>query len=120
MFSTCFNAPPSYHFIETSTVLYKTNLIGIAGPEAEPGEEYIEIRYSVADDDNPGYNKTDSIMVSPPYVFQNNQVYMQYNIYERRRADGKVLGYKERLLHDYEEWGAEYLKIFNHSCYKTV
>jgi hypothetical protein len=68
LFAGC-EDPPSCHFMETRTVLYKTNIIGISGPSAGEGEEYLEIRYSVADNESPGCNKTESIMVSPPYVF---------------------------------------------------
>jgi hypothetical protein len=78
LFLGCFEYPPSYHFVETRTVLYKTNIIGITGPAAIQGEEYIEISYSSADDARPGYNKTESIMISPPYIFQNNRVYIFY------------------------------------------
>jgi hypothetical protein len=119
-FSACFEYPPSHYFIETRTVLYKTNIIGITGPSSEAGEEYVEIRYSAADDENPGRNKTESIMVSPPYVFQNDRVYMQYDLYEYRRPNGEVLSYQEILIHDYREGGAEYLRIINHSADKTV
>jgi hypothetical protein len=111
--------PPSYHFIETRTVLYKTNIIGIAGPSAVEGEEYIEIRYSAADDENPGLNKTETVLVSPPYIFQNNRVYMQYDFYERRWL-GDVIDHEEYMIHNYEEGGAEYLQIINHSADKTV
>jgi hypothetical protein len=119
LFFSCIEYPPAYHFIETRTVLYKTNIIGIAGPAVNQGEEYIEIRYSVADETRPGFNKTESIMVSPPYVFQNNRVNARYDFYEDRQLD-EVLGYKEVLLHDYDEGGAEYLRIINHSEDKTV
>jgi hypothetical protein len=111
--------PPSYHFVETRAVLYKTNIIGITGPVARQGEEYIEISYSAADDTRPGCNKTESIMVSLPYIFQNNRVYIQYDFYEDRKAD-EVIGYKEILLHDYGKEGAEYLRIINHSSSETV
>jgi hypothetical protein len=108
-------------FVETRTVLYKTNIIGISGTPVEDGAEYIEIRYSSAGDASPGYNKTESIMVSPPYLFQNNCVYMQYDFYEDRCPDGEPTGYyTERMRHDYREGGAEYLQIINHSVDKTV
>jgi hypothetical protein len=120
LFSGCpFEYPPNYHFIETRTVLYKTNIIGISGPSGGGGK-YIEIRYSAADDEIPGRNNTKSIMVSPPYIFQNDRVYIRYNLYEFRQADGTVISYKENLCHDYEEGGAEYLQIINHSSDKTI
>ncbi|MDR0721049.1 MAG: hypothetical protein LBF78_15570, partial [Treponema sp.] len=57
LFAGCtFGTGLTQRFIETRTVLYKTNIIGIAGPSAAEGEEYIEIRYSAADDENPGNN----------------------------------------------------------------
>jgi hypothetical protein len=121
LFAGCvFRTGLTEQFLGTRTVLYKTNIIGIAGPSAAEGEEYIEIRYSAADDENPGRNKTESIMVSPPYIFQNDKVYMSYDFYEDKTGDGRLLGYKEILLHDYEEQGAEYLRIINHSGDKTV
>jgi hypothetical protein len=120
LFSGCpFEYPPTAHFVETRTVLYKTNIIGISGPSAGGGK-YIEIRYSAADDEIPGHNNTKSIMVSPPYIFQNNRVYIQYDVYENRISGGKVTGYNEYIRHDYGEGGAEYLRIINHSTDKTV
>jgi hypothetical protein len=104
-------------FRETRTELIGTNIIGIVG---EPStEEYIEIIYSVADEENPGYNKTVSRMVSPPYIFQNDRVYMTYEYIERIDATGPF-DYTKELLRDFEEGGAEYLRIINHSLDKQV
>jgi hypothetical protein len=104
------------HFAETRTKLFKTNIIGISGEPS--GEPYIEIQYSVADDSNPGYNKTETIMVSPPYIFQNDSVYIKYDYEEWKSSDGD--GFRVELRHNYEEGGAEYLRIINHSADKQV
>jgi hypothetical protein len=109
--------------VEIRTQLCGTNIIGITGvASAEP---YIEIQYSIADEVNPGKNKTASIMVSPPYIFQNNAVYMTYEYMELLDKGGLCdddIGdyYRETLLHNYDEGGAEYLRIINHSPDKPV
>jgi hypothetical protein len=120
LFAGCvFGTGLTKQFLGTRTVLYKTNIIGIAGPSAAEGAEYIEIRHSAADEENPGSNKTESITVSPPYIFQNNRVYMQYDLYENYFF-GDVTGHEEYMIHNYEEGGAEYLQIINHSADKMV
>jgi hypothetical protein len=103
--------------IENRTKLCKTNVIGIVGDAA--AEPYIEIRYSTADETNPGHNKTESLMVSPPYLFKNDKVYMTYE-YGLYVDSGGIYAYYEKLLHDYEEGGAEYVRIINHSADKEV
>jgi len=102
---------------ETRTGLISTNIIGIVGEAA--GEPYIEIIYSMADEENPGYNKTISIMVSPPYIFQNDKVYMTYEYRELGDRSG-AREYVNWLLRNFEEGGAEYLRIINHSPDKQV
>jgi len=106
--------------IGTDTGLLGTNIIGIAGESAD--EPYIEIIYSVADDENPGFNKTASIMVSPPYIFQNGKVYVTYEIMENYDSAGplKNQDFWFNLIREFEEGGAEYLRIINHSSDKTV
>jgi hypothetical protein len=112
--SACYWAGESA--VENRTKLCKTNVIGIVGDAST--EPYIEIRYSVADEST-GYNKTESIMVSPPYLFKNDNIYMTYE-YGVWEDNGGVFAYYEKLLHDYEEGGAEYLRIINHSTDKEV
>lgn len=101
---------------ETRTKIIGTNIIGIAG---EPGEPYIEIIYSVADDDNPGENKTESIMVSPPYIFQNDKVVVKYDYIVEGDSSGPH-EFREKIIREFEEGGSEYLRIINHSPDKTV
>jgi hypothetical protein len=103
--------------VENRTKLCKTNVIGIVGDAAT--EPYIEIRYSVADETNQGHNKTESLMVSPPYLFKNDTVYMTYE-YGESYDNAGVYAYYEKLLHDYKEGGAEYLRIINHSADKEI
>jgi len=96
-----------------------TNIIGIVGEASE--EPYIEIQYSIADEENPGNNKTASIMVSPPCVFQNDKVYITYEyIVIRDNGHPTKRWYREDLLRDFNEGGAEYLRIINHSDDKPV
>jgi len=102
---------------ETRTELIGTNIICIAGEPAE--EPYIEILYSIADEDNPGFNKTASIMVSPPYIFQNNNVYITFEYVEYKFL-GDLPWYTKTLFRSFEEGGAEYLKIINHSSDKLA
>jgi len=97
-----------------------TNLIGIAGP---PGEPYIEIIYSAADPDNPGYNVTRRRMVSPPHIFRNGRVYMTYRYAETNVGSVFSYGpssYTKTLLRDFEKGGAEYFRIINHSPDKHI
>jgi hypothetical protein len=116
-FSACYQSWPDYREIRTK--LMYTNAIGIAGESSE--EPYIEIQYSIADEENPGINKTASIMVSPPYVFQNDKVYVTYEYIEiRDNGSPSKRWYTETLLHDFGEGGAEYLRIINHSDDKPV
>ena len=103
--------------IEIRTTLINTNIIGIAGEPAD--EPYIEIKYSAADEENPGHNKTVSIMVSPPYIFQNDAVYITYEYYEQYDSSG-TLGYDNAYLYDSQEGGAHFLRIINHSQDKPV
>ncbi|GHV89125.1 hypothetical protein AGMMS50267_14850 [Spirochaetia bacterium] len=105
-------------FFEIRTRIFKTNVIGICGEAS--AEPYIEIQYSVADDNNIGHNKTESIMVSPPYIFQNEQVCAKYEYRDHNVVRGAYVGYSTDLLHDYGEGGAEYLRIINHSSDKPV
>jgi hypothetical protein len=97
------------------TKLYKTNLVGITGvPSSEP---YVEIIYSI--DDGQGKNKTESLLVSPPYVFQNSKVNITYDsvVYARKERDEY---YQLTLKRNYGEGGADYFRIVNHSTDKTV
>jgi len=109
--------PDDYHeFSEIRTERTSTVLLGISG---EPSDgPYIEIIYSAADEDRPGYNKTVREMVSPPYLFQNNNVIMKYEYIEEGR-NGSI-GYYKFLVRDFEEGGAEYLRIINHSDDKNI
>ena len=97
-----------------------TNIIGIAGETST--EPYIEIQYSAADETNPGYNKTESLMVSPPYIFRNEKVYMTYLYVELNDSSyhSEPIDYSKYLQRDYKEGGAEYLRIINHSSDKPV
>jgi hypothetical protein len=102
-------------FVATCSTLYRTNIVGIAG---EPSEApYVEIIYSA--DDGHGKNVTQSIMVSPPYVFENKKVNITYDSLIDRDKKG-VYGYHLVLRHSYEEGGAEYFRIVNHSPDKSV
>jgi len=124
----CCMAMQSCLFGNTNDIVYtreirieiiNTNVIGIAGEAST--EPYIEIRYSVADEGNPGFNKTASIMVSPPYIFQNDAVNMTYEYTESGFEHvGRPDRYSKKLIHDYTEGGAEYLRIVNHSPDKPV
>jgi len=105
------------NFRENRIELIKTNIIGIAGEYSS--EPYIEIQYSMADEEKSEYNKTVNIMVSPPYVFKNDKVYMTYEYVEYKDRRGP-LQYHKTLLRDFEEGGAEYLRIINHSPDKEV
>jgi len=121
-FSTCYQSWSEYREIRTK--LMYTNAIGIAGESSE--EPYIEIQYSIADEENPGTNKTASIMVSPPYVFQNDKVYVTYEYIEyndNSRGKNKKkypVGVSEELLRNFNKGGAEYLRIINHSVDKPI
>ena len=102
---------------ETRKILINTNIIGITG---EPSDEpYIEIIYSVTDATRPGYNKTASILVSPPYIFQNDQVYMTYDYVELENNAGPFKYFKQ-LHRNFAEGGAEFLRIINHSTDKKA
>jgi hypothetical protein len=104
---------------ENRTDIIGTNIIGIVGEASE--EPYIEIQYSIADEENPCLNKTTNIMVSPPYVFQNDKVYFTYEYVEFSDSSASTpLYYSKYLQHDYKEGGAEYLRIINHSPGKSV
>jgi len=103
---------------ETRVELIKTNVIGFVGETAN--EPYIEIRYSIADEYNPGHNKTASMMVTPPYIFKNDAVYMTYKYAEEGFKNKNPDKYSYVLVRDFEEGGAEYLRIINHSPDKTI
>ena len=108
-----------FWFQEIRTELFKTNIIGIAGETAL--EPYIEIQYSIKDETKPGYNKTASIWVTPPYVFKNENVYITYKYVEEGSKWGKgPTNFFKLLIRDYEEGGAEFLRIINHSSDKPV
>ena len=118
LFTSCIEQSWSnFRVIGTRTCLMGTNIIGIAGKPSE--EPYIEIIYSAADEENPEKNKTTSIMVSPPYIFQNDNVYITYEVRERYNASGPIY-HHYYLQRDFEEGGAEYLRIVNHSQDKTI
>jgi len=109
--------PDDYHeFSETRTERASTVLLGISGEHSN--EPYVEILYSVADENKPGFNKTVREMVSPPYLFQNNNVIMKYEYIEEGR-NGSI-SYHKFLVRDFEEGGAEYLRIINHSDDKNI
>ena len=107
------NSQGSLSFYEKRIALISTNIIGIVG--AHSNTPYIEIIYSVADKENPGYNKTGSRWVSPPYIFQVNFVYMDYEYKEWSDSAGRPFRSDKILLRNFEEGGAEYLTIINHS-----
>jgi hypothetical protein len=111
--SCCFY-PVEDILIDIKTKNYRTNIVGITGdPSVEP---YIEIQYSEADAMRG--NVTKSIMVSPPYIFENRNVNIVYDsIIWRAKYN---LGYYLVLKHDYEEGGAEYFRIINHSTDKPI
>ncbi|MDR0712111.1 MAG: hypothetical protein LBF67_07195 [Prevotellaceae bacterium] len=58
-------------------------------------------------------------MVSPPYVFQNSHVNITYDstVYGRKKH---AEYYTLTLKRSYEEGGAEYFRIVNHSADKTI
>jgi len=116
---SCFREEKEWsQYSEIRTMPVESKILGIAGePSAEP---YIEIIFSVADEERPGYNKTASIMVSPPYIFRNDRVYMTYEHSVYCDYRGRPQLYVKTLLRDFEEGGAEYLKIINHSPDKQV
>ena len=119
MFSSCVfgNTTTEVKYQENRTGLIGTNIIGIIG---EPSDEpYIEIIYSVADEENFGSNKVENIMVSPPYIFQNENVYITYEYLEHGDSTGADR-YSCHLIRDFEESGAEYLRIINHSTDKEI
>jgi hypothetical protein len=118
LLSSCGNYGVGVGFRETRIRLIGTNIIGIVGEAS--ATPYIEIQFSMADEEKPGYNKTVSIMVSPPFVFYNDRVYMTYEYLEIVDSLGRRLGYEERLLRGFEEGEAEYLKIINHSPNKQI
>jgi len=104
-------------FSETRTGLIGMNVIGIVGPpEAE-----IEIRYSSALVGE-SHNETRSIRVSPPYLFKDNRVYMTYLYRElaHSSAPSRPHSFIRYLLRNFEEGGAEYLTIINHSPEHSV
>jgi len=119
LLTNCFNLASwvDSRYVETRVGLLGTNIIGIAGEVAE--EPYIEIKYSVADDENPGHNKITSIWVSPPYIFQNDLVNITYEVWESFDSS-ETLGYENHLQRGFEEGDAEYLRIINHSQDKPV
>jgi hypothetical protein len=105
------------HLSVEKTKPYKTNLVGIAGPPSS--EPYVEIIYSADDGQGQGKNKTESLMVSPPYIFENSRVNVTYDstVYGRKKHDEY---YALTLKRSYEEGGADYFRIVNHSTDKTV
>lgn len=111
--SCCFY-PLEDILIDTKTKNYRTNIVGITGETSV--EPYIEIQYSEADAMRG--NVTKSIMVSPPYIFENKNVNIVYDsIIWRAKYD---MSYHIVLKHDYEEGGAEYFRIINHSTDKPI
>jgi hypothetical protein len=117
LFSGCYLVYTSFEEIRTG--LIGTNIIGIVGPTSS--KPYIEIIYSYADPENSGQNRTRSRWVTLPYVFQNNNVYMTYLYFESSTSSGGgPSGFGRILLRDFEEGGAEYFRIINHSPDKTV
>jgi hypothetical protein len=101
--------------IETRTALIGTNIIGFVGAS----DARIEIIFSAADEENPGYNVTRSITVSPAYLFHAGNVYMtlQYEVWEHPHEDTFSL---KRLVRNFGEGSAEYLRIINRSEAETV
>jgi hypothetical protein len=121
LLSSCIfgNSAISEVFRETRTELIRTNLIGIVGETSS--EPYIEIQYSVPDETNSRYNRTESLWISPPYIFKNDSVYMTYEYVEYvDYKTGTFLGYRKTLLRNFNKGGAEYLRIINHSPDKSV
>jgi hypothetical protein len=115
--ASCIEERASIRLSEQKTKLYKTNLVGITG--ASSSEPYVEIVYSVDDGQGQGKNKTESLMVSPPYIFQNSKVNITYDstVYSRK---GRDESYFVTLKRTCEEGGAEYFCIVNHSTDKTI
>jgi hypothetical protein len=121
--ASCIETRSYIRLSEQKTKLYKTNLVGITGaPSSEP---YVEIIYSADDGQGQGKNKTESLMVSPPYVFQNSRVNITYDstIYAhkssyscKKRDESSDL----MLKRSYEEGGADYFRIVNHSTDKAI
>ena len=58
-------------------------------------------------------------MVTPPYLFQNDNVCIIYKYIEKFDKGGSY-GYRKALIRNYEEGGADYLRIINHSQDKPV
>jgi len=119
LFSSCIFGNYTIHerLRENRTGLIGTNIIGIVGESSDV--PYIEIQYSIADENNHGKNITAAEWISPPYVFKNENVYMTYEYFEDKDHQGP-LSYVKTLLRDFEEGGAEYLRIINHSQDKPV
>jgi hypothetical protein len=77
----------------------------------------VEIIYSA--DDGQGKNIAQSMMISPPYVFENKKVNITYDSTVSSDRNG-AYGYDLVLRHSFEEGGAEYFRIVNHSADKTI
>jgi hypothetical protein len=58
-------------------------------------------------------------MVAPPYLFQTDSVFMTFEYREGEDLFGTPT-FSIRLLRDFAEGGAEYLRIINHSESKSV
>ncbi|GHU96394.1 hypothetical protein FACS1894156_7410 [Bacteroidia bacterium] len=114
-----------YQYIGSQSKIYRTNIIGITGePSASP---YVEIIYSVAGE--AGHNVSKSIMVSPPYLFENDNIIITYDSTIQTMGgacshacnkEEKNNGYILQIKHQYNEGGAEYFRIINHSTDKPI
>jgi hypothetical protein len=115
LLASCIEHPIEYKIVATKSKVYKTNLLGIAGQTS--AEPYVEIIYSVADGTE--NNVTENILVSPPYIFESKNVNIVYDSAVDMQ-NGRTLTYYAILKHDYEEGGAEYFRIINHSTDKPI
>ncbi|GHT52454.1 hypothetical protein AGMMS49982_12730 [Bacteroidia bacterium] len=112
---SCCEEPVDVMSVAAKSKGYKTNIVGIAGQAST--EPYIEIIYSVANGTEG--NITKSVMVSPPYIFENNSVNIVYDSLTYVMGN-RFLYYQLMLKHDYGEGGAEYFRIINHSVDKPI
>ncbi|MDR1882650.1 MAG: hypothetical protein LBR26_07690 [Prevotella sp.] len=115
LLASCIEHPVEYKIVATISKVYKTNILGIAGQASE--EPYVEIIYSVANGTDK--NVTKHIMVAPPYIFENENVNIVCDSAVDMQDD-RILTHYLILKHDYEEGGAEYFRIINHSTDKPI
>ncbi|MDR0746129.1 MAG: hypothetical protein LBF17_06520, partial [Mediterranea sp.] len=110
-------------YVATLSKKYKYNIVGISGPQSVT--PYIELRYCKVDEQ--GENVMVSEMVSSPFLMGGHEVNILCDSvieiigHSNNRSKSKATGkYRLILRHQYEETGAEYLRIINHSTDKSI